>query len=107
MKSISTRLIFLLIIAILIPLGLYGILSIWTSRHFNFKSVTNGNMNVAKRAAEEIDLYVSNSIAILNALAQNLGRFNIPGHEQELMLSNYKLNFSGIEKILTTNEAGK
>ena len=107
MKSIATKLILLLIISLLIPLSIYGILSIWTSRHFNFKSVTEGNLNVAKRAASEIDLYVSNNIAILNALAQNLGRFYIPEHEQKLMLYNYKLNFSGIEKILITNEAGK
>lgn len=107
MKSISTKLIFLLIIAILIPLGFYGILSIWTSRHFNFKSVTDGNMNVAKRAAEEIDLYVSNSLAILNALAQNLGRFNIPGNEQELMLSNYVLNFPEFGQIYITDKEGK
>ncbi len=107
MKSISTKLILLLIISLLIPLSIYGILSIWTSRHFNFKSVTEGNLNVAKRAASEIDLYVSNNIAILNALAQNLGRFYIPEHEKKLMLSNYKLNFSGIEKILITDEAGK
>jgi len=107
MKSIATKLILLLIISLLIPLSIYGILSIWTSRHFNFKSVTEGNLNVAKRAASEIDLYVSNNIAILNALAQNLGRFYIPEHEQKLMLSNYKLNFSGIEKILITDEAGK
>ena len=107
MKSISTKLILLLIISLLIPLSIYGALSIWTSRHFNFKSVTEGNINVAKRAAGEINLYVTNNIAILNALAQNLGRFNIPEHEQRLMLSNYILNFPGLEKILITNETGK
>ena len=107
MKSISTKLTFLLIIAILIPITSYGILSIWTSRHFNFKSVTDGNMNVAKRAAEEIDLYVSNSLAILNALAQTLGRFNIPGHEQELILSNYVLNFPEFHQIYITDKEGK
>ena len=88
-------------------MSIYGALSIWTSRHFNFKSVTEGNINVAKRAAGEINLYVTNSIAILNALAQNLGRFNIPEHEQRLMLSNYILNFPGLEKILIINETGK
>ncbi|MEK6561535.1 MAG: sensor histidine kinase, partial [Nitrospirota bacterium] len=107
MKSISTKLILLLIISLLIPLSIYGALSIWTSRHFNFKSVTEGNINVAKRAAGEINLYVTNNIAILNALAQNMGRFNIPEHEQRLMLSNYILNFPGLEKILITNETGK
>src|SRR3990170_1536963 len=106
-KSLSTKLIILLITAVLVPLSLYGILSIGTSRHYNFKVITEGNSNVAKRAAEEIDLYVTNSIAILNALSQNIGRFNIPAHEQELILSNYVLNFPEIQEICITDSKGK
>lgn len=107
MKSLSTKLTILLITAVLIPLSLYGILSIWTSRHFNFKAVSEGNINVAKRAAEEIDLYVTNSISILNALAQNLGRFNIPKEEQKLILGNYVLNFPSFQQIYIKDKGGK
>lgn len=107
MKSISSKLILLLIMAVLFPLSLYGILSIWTSRHFNFKAVTEGNINVAKRAAEEIDLYVTNSIAILNALSQNLGRFNISMEEQKLILRNYILNFPELKDISITDNMGR
>ncbi|HKZ72107.1 MAG TPA: cache domain-containing protein, partial [Nitrospirota bacterium] len=106
-KSLSTKLIILLITAVLVPLSLYGTLSIGTSRHYNFKIITEGNSNVAKRAAAEINLYVTNSIAILNALSQNIGRFNIPAHEQELILSNYVLNFPEIQEICITDSAGK
>ncbi len=107
MKSLSAKLIILLITAVLVPLSLYGVLSIGTSRHYNFKVIAEGNSNVAKRAAEEIDLYVTNSIAILNALSQNIGRFNIPAHEQELILSNYVLNFPEIQEICITDSEGK
>jgi len=106
-KSLSTKLIILLIMAVLIPLSFYGILSIWTSRHFNFKSVTEGNINVAKRASGEIDLYISNSMAILNALAQNLGRFNIAREEQRLILGNYILNFPEFREIHIADNKGK
>lgn len=94
-------------IAVLVPLSLYGILSIWTSRYFNFKVVTEGNINVAKRASEEIDLYVTNSMAILNALAQNFGRFNIPVQEQKMILGNYVLNFPEFQQISITDRAGR
>lgn len=107
MKSLSIKLIILLITAVLVPLSLYGVLSIGASRHYNFKVITEGNSNVARRAAEEIDLYVTNSIAILNALSQNIGRFNIPSHEQELILSNYILNFPEIQEICITDSEGK
>ena len=105
-KSLSTKLIILLIAAVLVPLSLYGALSIGTSRHYNFKVITEGNSNVARRAAAEIDLYVTNSIAILNALSQNIGRFNIPAHEQELILSNYVLNFPELRQIAITDREG-
>src|SRR3990172_9840980 len=107
MKSLSIKLIILLITAVLVPLSLYGILSIGTSRHYNFKVITEGNSNVGKRAAEEIALYVTNSIAILNALSQNIGRFNITSHDQELILSNYVLNFPELRQITITDREGK
>lgn len=105
-KSISTKLVFLLVIAVLAPLFFYGLLSILTSRHYNFKAVTDGNINTAKRAAGEIDLYVTNSITILNALAQNLGRFHIPKEEQKLIVRNYTLNFPQFQQISLTDRAG-
>lgn len=105
-NSLSAKLIILLITAVLVPLSLYGVLSIGASRHYNFKVITEGNSNVARRAAEEIDLYVTNSIAILNALSQNIGRFNIPSHEQELILSNYILNFPELQQIVITDREG-
>ncbi|MDD5434935.1 MAG: hypothetical protein PH343_05845, partial [Nitrospira sp.] len=67
MKSISAKLITLLVIAGFVPLIVYGGLSVWTSRYVNSRVVKDGNINVAKRAAEEIDLYVTNRVTILNA----------------------------------------
>lgn len=106
MRSISTKLVFLLVIAVLAPLFFYGVLSILTSRHYNFKAVTDGNINTAKRAAGEIDLYVTNSITILDALAQNLGRFHIPKEEQKLIIRNYTLNFPQFQQIYLTDRGG-
>lgn len=107
MKSISAKLSLLLIIAVFVPLIVYGILSIWTSRYFNSMVVKDGNINVAKRAAEEIDLYVINRVSILNALLQNLGRFQIPLQEQKIILSNYLLNFPEFKYIFILDHQGK
>lgn len=107
MKSISAKLSLLLIIAVFVPLIVYGILSIWTSRYFNARVVKDGNINVAKRAAEEIDLYVINRVSILNALLQNLGRFQIPMQEQKIILNNYLLNFPEFKYICILDHQGK
>lgn len=107
MKSIFTKLIILLLIAVLLPLGIYGILSILISRYYNLEAITEGNTNVAKRASEEIYLYISNSMTILEALAQTLGRFNIPEEEQRLILSNYVLNFPTLDRIYIVDANGK
>lgn len=107
LKSISAKLSLLLIIAVFVPLIVYGILSIWTSRYFNARVVKDGNINVAKRAAEEIDLYVINRVSILNALLQNLGRFQTPLKEQKMILSNYLLNFPEFKYICILDHRGK
>jgi len=107
MKSISTKLIFLLVFAVVVPLSLYGILSILTSRYYHFKAITEGNINVARRAAGEIDLYITNSIAILEALAQNIGRFHISETEQRLIVRNYILNFPQFQQISLIDIKGK
>ncbi len=107
MRSISAKLIAILVIAVFVPLIVYGGLSIWLSRYYNSKVVTDGNINVAKRAAEEIDLYVINRVSILNALLQTLGRFNIPLEEQKMILKNYVLNFPEFKYICILDKQGK
>lgn len=107
LKSISAKLIILLVIAGFVPLIVYGMLSIWTSRYFNFKVVREGNINVAKRAAEEIDLYIINRVSILNALLQNLGRFHLPLQEEKLIVENYILNFPEFKYICIMDKEGK
>lgn len=107
MKSLSAKLIILLVIAGFVPLIVYGILSIWTSRYFNFKVVKEGNINVAKRAAEEIDLYITNRVSILNALLQNLGGPHMPLQEGKLIVENYILNFPEFRYISIMDKEGR
>ena len=99
MKSISAKLITLLVIITLVPLSLYGILSIRTANRFHLNVMREGNINIAKRAAEEIDIYFANSLSILNTMAQNLGRFNMSKEEMNLILGNYMLNFNEFQHI--------
>src|SRR3989338_8644985 len=97
MKKISSKLILFLALSALAPLLLFGIISILSSRNTAYKSISEGNLNVAVRAAEQIDLYVTNGIRILNAIAQNINRTNLNDWQKETIIKNYVNNFAEFE----------
>jgi len=99
MKKISNKLIFLLVSAAIIPMLLYGIVSIWTSRNAAITTITEGNLRVAKRASSEIGLYVSNSEVILKSLAENISRADLADWQKERVIKNYVLNFREFKEI--------
>ena len=71
-RKIATRFVLLVATAAVAPLMIYGIVSIhslWTGTR---QSVIAGNLNVAVRAAEQIDLYIDNNVKVLQALGANL-----------------------------------
>jgi two-component system NtrC family sensor kinase len=107
MKKVSSKLIILLVLSALIPMVTYGIISIWTSRRATYTSVSQGNLNVAQRAAEQIELYVSNSIDVLKALAENINRADLKNWQKERIIKNYVINFEEFEQIYITDKEGR
>jgi len=106
MKRISTKLIILLVSAALIPLVLFGIFSIVASRAANYSSVSEGNLNVAKRAADQIELYVQNGIHILKGIAENINRTHLEPWQKETIIKNYVINFEQFHEIYLTDREG-
>ncbi len=106
MKRISTKLIILLVSAALIPLVLFGILSIMASRTANYRSVSEGNLNVAKRAADQIELYVQNGTQILKGIAENISRTHLEPWQKETIIKNYVINFEQFHEIYLTDREG-
>lgn len=107
MKKVSSKLILLLILSSLAPLLLFGIISIWSARSTAYKSISEGNLNVALRAAEQIDLYLTSSVRILNAIAQNINRTYLQNWQKETILRNYVNNFSEFGDIYITDKTGR
>ena len=106
MKRISTKLIILLVSAALIPLVLFGIFSIMASRAANYHSVSEGNLNVARRAADQIELYVQNGIQILKGIAENVNRTHLEPWQKETIIKNYVINFEQFHEIYLTDRSG-
>lgn len=104
---ISTKLITLLILSALLPMILFGILSIWTSRQTTYTSLSEGNLNVAKRAADQIALYVTHSLSILEALSQHLSKTDLQEWQKERVIKNHVIHFEQFHQIFLTDQTGR
>jgi signal transduction histidine kinase len=106
MNKVSRKLIVLLIIAALVPMTVFGITAIWTARETARRIVAEENLEVAKRAAHQIKQYVDNGIAILEALAQNLGKTDLLAWQKERMIKNYVIKFEQFRSIDLADRSG-
>src|SRR5262245_1544 len=92
--------------AAVVPLLAYGAVSIISLRGGARAAVIQGNLNVARRGAEQIELYVSTSIRILQAAASELQRTGLVAWQQERILKNYALKFPEFTELTLTAENG-
>ncbi len=97
--SISTRLIVLLIFAVLLPLLIFGALAEWQVREATEISVTEGNARVAKRAAEQIQQYVSSALTLLKSTAENINNADLADWQKERILKNYRNQFDQFNEL--------
>lgn len=107
MRKISTKLVLLLAFASLVPLGTFGMLTLATSRRTATKLVTERNLKVAQRAAEEVALYLENSLRILQSLAANINRTHLRPWQKEAILKDYVLQFREFRTIHLLGAGGE
>jgi signal transduction histidine kinase len=107
MNKVSTKLMLLLILAALVPMTFFGIIAVWTSRDAARQIVAEENLQIAKRAAEQIEQYVAGNMAILEALAQNLAKTDLKDWQKERMIRNYALQFEQFESIDLMDKDGR
>ena len=58
MRRITSRFVLLIATAAVLPLVLYGLVSVSSLRSGTDESVRTGNLNVAKQAAEQVSSYM-------------------------------------------------
>jgi signal transduction histidine kinase len=105
-RHISVRFALLLALAAVVPLIAYGIVSILSLQRGTRLEVTQGNENVAMRAAEEIRRYVTTNAELLKALAANLQDPSLTVTQQDRVLKNYVLQIREFREISLFDEAG-
>ncbi len=105
-RRITTKFALLLAVAAVVPLLLYGFISIWSLREGTRVSVVSGNLNVATRAADEIGRYVTMNAELLKALSADLQNTGLEQWQQDRVLKNYILQFREFREITLFDEAG-
>jgi signal transduction histidine kinase len=99
MRGITAKLILLIMTAAVVPLFLFALVSINSLRNSTRQSVTEGNLNVATRAAEQISAYVSNSVDVLRAIGAELNGTRLVAWQQDRVAKNFVLEFPEFREI--------
>jgi signal transduction histidine kinase len=105
-RHIATRFALILAAAAVLPLVAYGVASILSLQRGTRETVVAGNLNVARRAAEEIRRYVSGHAEILKALGADLQGTELAPWQKERIVRNYVLQFREFREITLVDASG-
>ncbi|HEY2432642.1 MAG TPA: sensor histidine kinase [Vicinamibacterales bacterium] len=106
MRRITSRFVLLIATAAVLPLVVYGIVSVSSLRSGTDASVRDGNLNVAKQAAEQVGLYMRNNTRILQSVATTVGSTGLTTWQQEQTLRNFVLDWPEFREITVFNAGG-
>ena len=106
MKRISTRFALMMAVAAIVPLLAYGAMSILSVRGGARQAVVEGNRDVAARVAEQIELYVTGYIRILNAVAADMQQTGLVQWQQDKILTNFVRQFGEFKELTLLDERG-
>ena len=106
MKGITSRFVLLIATAAVLPLVIFGIVSITSLRSGTESSVRDGNGKVARQAADQIGMYMQHNIRVLQSVGTELGATNLARWQQERILIDLVLDFPEFREITTFDRAG-
>jgi two-component system, NtrC family, sensor kinase len=98
-RRITSRFVLLIATAAVLPLVLYGVVSVRSLRGGTDESVRAGNLNVARQAAEQVGMYMQHNVRVLQSLGTELSSTGLTGWQQERTLKDYVLSFPEFHEI--------
>ncbi|MDA1093660.1 MAG: sensor histidine kinase [Acidobacteria bacterium] len=116
MRSITTRFVMLVATAAVAPLVLYGAVSVYSLRAGTRQSVTEGNLNVAARAAEQIAQHMDHHVSVVKSIGADLRDTELQPWQQVRILKNHVLDldvfreltlFAGDGSVIGTSRLGE
>jgi signal transduction histidine kinase len=106
-KRITSRFVLLIATAAVLPLVVYGYVSINSLRNGTEISVREGNKNVAKQVADQVSLYMKHNQRVLQSVGTELGATGLTQWQQERTLKDYVLQFPEFREITIFDSGGR
>ena len=107
MKKISTRFALLLAAAAVCRCSATAPCRSYSLRTGAQQAVIQGNLNVARQVAEQIELYVTGSVKILKAVAADLQQTGLQQWQQDRILKNFVLQFPEFRELTLLDDNGQ
>jgi signal transduction histidine kinase len=93
--------------AAVVPLLTYGAVSVYSLREGTRRTVTDGNLNVARQVGEQVRRYISTNLQILHALAADVDDTGLSADQQDRVFKNYVLRFPEFRELTAFDAAGR
>jgi signal transduction histidine kinase len=106
MKGITSRFVLLIATAAVLPLVIFGIVSITSLRNGTESSVRDGNGKVARQAADQIGMYMQHNIRVLESVGTELGAAKLEHWQQQRILIDVVLDFPEFREITLFDRTG-
>ena len=100
MKRITSRFMMLIATAAVLPLIVYGFVSMGRLQEGTETSVREGNLEVAEQVASQLKLYIDNNARILRSVGQELSATSLAQWQQTRILTNHVLEFPRVPRAL-------
>ena len=106
MRRITSRFVLLIATAAVLPLVIFGYVSIDSLRSGTEISVRDGNGKVAKQGSEQVAMYMRQNIRVLQWVGTQLGGTELAPWQQSRILTNAILEFPEFREITTFDRSG-
>jgi signal transduction histidine kinase len=107
MRTLRVRFAAMLATAAVVPLLTYGVVSVYSLREGTRRTVTDGNLNVARQVGEQVRRYISTNLQILHALAADLDNAGLSADQQDRIFKNYVLRFPEFRELTAFDASGR
>ncbi|HEX6464128.1 MAG TPA: sensor histidine kinase [Vicinamibacterales bacterium] len=107
MRRITSRFVLLIATAAILPLVVYGLVSMRQLRNGTSSSVQDGNKKVATQVAEQVAMYMQNNTRVLQSVGAELSSTGLTPWQQERILKDYVLQFPEFREITVFDASGQ
>ncbi len=107
MRGITGRFVLLIGTAAVLPLLVYGAISVSSLQRGTEQSVGSGNQALAKQVAEQIELYFQNNVRVLSSIGTEIRGTRLEEWQKQRILTNHVLDFPEFREISLFDGGGR